>query len=226
MNPLIRDLLAGNREHTQAFRDRFDSLQSGQRPDAVTVCCSDSRVLQDDMWNNAEPGRLFTCGNVGNRVILPTEDGPVVSGDVLYPLTYTGTRIVIVVGHTRCGAITATFEEQAHGRENASGLSACLDLLDHGLAGGIELLPPNLSTEMAVNYLVEYNVDRQIAHLLDSPDVPETTLAIGAVYDFCDVYPGDRGELHLINVGGERSVERLRSDHTEVAHRIRRLWAY
>ena len=75
MNRTLVDLLAGNADHAAAFEGRFDDLQGGQRPDAVTVCCSDSRVLQDRMWDNDSPGRLFTCGNIGNRVVQRTIEG-------------------------------------------------------------------------------------------------------------------------------------------------------
>ncbi|MEF8828277.1 MAG: carbonic anhydrase, partial [Haloarcula sp.] len=86
MSQLLQELLAGNADHAAEFRDRFDSVQHSQTPDAVTVCCSDSRVLQDHMWGNSEPGHLFTCSNIGNRVIQRTASGEAVSGDVLYPI--------------------------------------------------------------------------------------------------------------------------------------------
>ena len=49
---------------------------------------------------------------------------------------------------------------------------------------------------------------------------------VGAVYDFQDVYSGDRGEVHVINVDGERDVATLREEHQAVASRIDRLWEY
>lgn len=226
MDALVTDLLAGNRDHAAAVQGQFDDLQTAQHPDAVTVCCSDSRVLQDEMWNSDDPGRLFTCGNIGNRVVHPVDGEPVVSGDVLYPLLYTGTRIVIVVGHTACGAVTAAYEDLREGRDDEPGLAACLDLLEVGLEAGVEKLPRDIDDERAVNLLVEHNVDRQIDHLRHSSHVPDGTRCIGVVYDFCDVYPGDRGEIHVINVDGETDVDRLRDEHGEIDDRIRRLWEY
>ena len=100
MNETLVRLLSGNAAHAEAFGSRFDDLQDAQHPEAVTVCCSDSRVLQDRMWGNEDPGHLFTCGNIGNRVVQRTASGEVVSGDVLYPLAHTGTELAVVVGHT------------------------------------------------------------------------------------------------------------------------------
>ncbi|MFC6724008.1 carbonic anhydrase [Halobium palmae] len=226
MRRTIVDLLQRNAEHAEAFRSRFDDVQESQRPDAVTVCCSDSRVLQDHVWGNDEPGKLFTCGNIGNRVVQRTEAGEAVSGDVLYPLEHTGTDVAVVVGHTGCGAVTATYEALTDGVSEPAGIEHCLDLLKPHLEAGVEALPDDVDRAGAINRLVEYNVDRQIELLRDSDDVPEGVDVVGAVYDFQDVYSGSRGEVHVVNVNGETGVEALREAHPEVEDRIERLWEY
>ncbi|SDM73922.1 carbonic anhydrase [Halogranum gelatinilyticum] len=229
MNQLVVDLLRVNLRHVREFRDRFDTVQDAQFPGAVTVCCSDSRVLQDHIWGNDEPGQVFTVGNIGNRVIQRTEAGPVVSGDVLYPVAHTGTETVVVVGHTGCGAVTATYDALTgrlpEGSEPA-GIEYCLDLLKPHLRPGVETLPDDVGRAGAVNRLVEYNVDRQVEFLCDSDDVPDGVSVVGVVYDFQDVYGGERGEVQLVNVDGETDVDSLRESHPEVEDRINRLWTY
>ena len=225
MHQTVVDLLEHNAEHARAFNTRFDGLQDGQRPDAVTVCCSDSRVLQDQIWGNDQPGRLFTCGNIGNRVIQRVDGVDVISGDVLYPIAHTGTEIAIVMGHTGCGAVTATYDDLTHGLDEPAGITRCLDLLKPHLEPAVELLS-DVDRPGTINRLVEYNVDRQIEMLQKSDDVPDTVSCIGVVYDFQDVYSGDRGEVHLINVDGETDVETLRAEHPEVGSRFERLWEY
>ena len=111
MHRTVAELLRGNEEHAATFDSQFDGLQDSQHPEAVSVCCSDSRVLQDHIWGNDEPGRIFTVGNIGNRVVERTDSTEVVSGDVLYPVEHTGTRTIVVVGHTGCGAVTATYDD-------------------------------------------------------------------------------------------------------------------
>jgi carbonic anhydrase len=226
MNQTIVDLLARNAEHAEQFQSRFDDLQDAQHPDAVTICCSDSRVLQDGMWGNDEPGYLFTCGNIGNRVIQRMEGSEVLSGDVLYPLAHTGTRTAVVVGHTGCGAITATYAALTDGPEEPPGIEHCLDLLGPHLAPGVERLPDDVTGDAAINHLVEYNVDRQVQFLLDSDEVPDDTDVVGVVYDFQDVYGGRRGEVQVVNVDGERDPETLRETYPDIADRVCRLWTY
>ena len=226
MHSTVVDLLRGNAAHAEAFDARFDDVQDAQYPAAVTVCCADSRVLQDQMWNNDQPGELFTCSNIGNRVRQSTDSGTVVSGDVLFPLQNFDTGVAVVVGHTGCGAVTATYDDLTIGVSEPPGIEHCLGLLRPHLERGVELLPVDVDRREAVNRLVEYNVDRQIDCLDASPDVPDETTLVGCVYDFQDVYGGNRGEVHVCNVNGETNLKVLREEHPEIASRIDRLWEY
>lgn len=224
MHQVFVEVLQDNTEHARRFQPRFDDVQDAQHPEAVTVCCSDSRVLQDHMWQNDEPGRLFTCSNIGNRVVQRTDAGEVVSGDVLFPIEHAGTKFAIVVGHTGCGAVTAAYDDLTDGISEPAGIAHCLELLKPDLEPALDSLPTDVERAGAINRLVEYNVDRQVEVLQSSDDVPAEVTVVGVVYDFQDVYSGRRGEVHLINVDGETAVEQLESDYPELESRIERLW--
>ncbi|PSQ21618.1 IcfA [Halobacteriales archaeon QS_9_67_15] len=226
MKQAFVDLLRDNAAHADEFRSLFDDVQESQRPEVVAVCCSDSRVLQDHMWGNERPGQVFTASNIGNRVSQRTERGEVVSGDVLYPIAHTGTETAVVTGHTGCGAVTATYQALTGDLSEPPGIEHCLSLLKPRLEPGVAALPDGLDDETAVNHLVEYNVDRQVEFLMESDTIPDSVEVIGVVYDFQDVYSGERGEIHVVNVNGETDVERLRRDNAAAASRIDRLWEY
>jgi carbonic anhydrase len=226
MEQTFVELLRDNAEHAGRFQTRFDEVQESQHPDVVTVCCADSRVLQDHMWGNDRPGRIFTVGNIGNRVVQATAEGEAVSGDVLYPIVHTGARTVAVVGHTGCGAVTATYDAVTDGSPELAGIDHCIRLLASRLEPGVEALPSDLGREKAIDHLVEYNVDRQVAFLRESDDVPDEVDVVGVVYDFRDVYSGHRGELHVVNVDGLTDVGALRDEHPEIRSRFERLWTY
>jgi len=233
MSDAFADLLVANLEHAAEFDDRFDDVQEGQAPDAVTICCADSRVLQDAMWGNVEPGHVFTVGNIGNRVTQnPDGAAPAVAGDVVYPIAHAGTDVAVVVGHTGCGAVTATYEaiRQDHAGENGAvhpaGVERCLELLRPSLESGVGALPGGIDDAAAVNRLVEYNVDSQVAALVHGEDVPDDVAVYGVVYDFQDVYDGSRGEIHVVNVDGERDPDALEDRHPELADRVDRLFEY
>jgi len=226
MDPTVVELLDRNAEHAEKENARFDDLQETQFPDAVTICCSDSRVLQDDMWGNDEPGKIFTCSNIGNRVTQPTSMGHLISGDVMFPLWNTDTKVAIVVGHTGCGAVTTAFQYLTEDVIQPRGIKYCLEQLKPHLKEALDVLPDDLSDAAAINHLVEYNVDHQVSRLVDSEDVPDDVTVLGAVYDFQDVYSDQRGKVHIINVAGETDVATLRGDHPDIADRIGRLWEY
>lgn len=221
------DLLERNENHAQRFEnERFEPVQDGQSPGFVTVCCSDSRVLQDELFENHEPGRIFTCSNIGNRVIQNTAAGTSVSGDVLYPIEHTDTENAIVIGHTGCGAVTAAYKDLTDGIEEPPGIRHCVDIVKDRLADGVEALPDEIEESEAINCLVEYNVDQQIDFLLKSDVVSDDVDIFGVVYDFQDVYSDERGTLHVINVNGTRKRESVEEDRPELAERMNRRWTY
>jgi len=226
MKQTFQELLSSNMGHARRYNNSFELLQQSQHPDVLTVCCGDSRVLQDDMWNNRDPGKIFTHSNIGNRVVEETASGRAVTGDALYPLVHTGTETAIIVGHTGCGAVTATYDQMAGWIDEPAGIGYCIDILESGLREGFEQLPADLDREASINYLVEYNVDQQVKFLRESADVPDAVDICGVVYDFQDIYGGRRGEVHVINVNGERGVTTLKENNPEIDDRIRRLWEY
>ena len=105
---ILGDLLDRNDDHVAALAPGvFDRHRDGQRPGVVSVCCSDSRVSQEGMFDINEPGLLFTSGAIGNSVSALVDGERVFDGSVAYPLRHTHTEVLVVVGHTGCGAIDA-----------------------------------------------------------------------------------------------------------------------
>ena len=222
------DLLERNARHAESLSgSHFDAVQSEQRPSVVSVCCSDSRVSQEGMWDVDEPGWLFTAGNLGNQVRERVGDGHVVSGDVLYPIRCTDTDVAVVVGHTGCGAVTAALERARSDDPEPlpPGIEArvrsLLPIVESGLADG--RTDPTGEAGL-VDQLVEYNVDRQVEFLRADGSVPDSTTVLGFVYDFQGVYGESRGRCYLVNRDGETALGALRAAVPErFEDRVRRL---
>ncbi len=87
-----RDFSAGRAARTQ-----------GQTPFAAILGCADSRVAPELVFDQA-PGELFTVRVAGNFV---TPDG---LGSLEYGAAVLGTKVIMVLGHTSCGAVNATVE--------------------------------------------------------------------------------------------------------------------
>ena len=93
---------AGNSEepHGAALIERRHTLAKDQKPFAVIVSCSDSRVPPELVFD-ATLGDLFvvrTAGEVVDAVAL---------GSIEYAVEHLGTRLIVVMGHQRCGAVSA-----------------------------------------------------------------------------------------------------------------------
>jgi carbonic anhydrase len=208
-------LLERNARHERSLSpDHFDAVQTGQEPAVVSVCCSDSRVSQEGMWGVTEPGWLFTPSTLGNQAWDRVDGEWVVDGSVLYPLVRTGTETAVVVGHTGCGAVTAALAAHRGETDPAA--------LPPGVRTWVEALRPVVADALAddrvdpeaprlVEQLVEYNVDRQVAFLRASDDVPDDVDVFGFVYDFQRVYGDASGRAYLVNAGGETDVTTLRA---------------
>jgi len=131
---------------------------------------------------------------------------------VLYPIVYANTRVVTVVGHTGCGALTAALDAVQHGGIDAPpGVSKRVEMFVPTIEAGLadDRIDPEHEAS-PLDQLVEYNVDRQVSFLLASEDVPDDAAVYGFVYDFQGVYGATRGRTHLVNAEGETDVDALR----------------
>src|SRR5262245_21376067 len=83
---------------------RRAAVKEGQTPFAIILGCSDSRVPAELVFDQGF-GDLFVIRVAGN-VIAPS-----LVGSVEFAASRFGTRLVVVMGHSQCGAIVATLEE-------------------------------------------------------------------------------------------------------------------
>ena len=96
----IERLLAGSRRYREssdaALRER--TAVHGQHPRAIVVACSDARVIPEEIFD-AVLGELFVIRVAGN--VLDNHQ----LGSIEYAAAHLGCPLVIVLGHTRCGAV-------------------------------------------------------------------------------------------------------------------------
>lgn len=91
-------------------REMMNSVKRGQDPFAVIISCSDSRVVPEKIFN-AEIGDLFVIQGAGNLVC------DIALGSVEYAITNLGTKLVVVLGHSGCGAIKAALDTEGPGTD-------------------------------------------------------------------------------------------------------------
>ena len=163
-------LKAGNAAFLGASRNPGDispsvrerTCREGQCPYAVVVACSDSRVTPESIFSSGI-GELFVirvAGNVLDRHQI---------GSVEYAVSHLGCRLVVVLGHTHCGAVAAALQNDADGF-----IRTITDEIR--LAAGDTTDP-----DEACRRNVVHGVAR-LREVLSDPDVQ----VCGAIYDIAD----------------------------------------
>ncbi len=199
---LLRDgnrrFVADVRSHdTLPSRARRIELAAGQEPFAAILGCSDSRVPVEIVFDQGL-GDLFVIRVAGN-IVAPSQ-----VGSVEFAAEQFGTRLVVVLGHSQCGAIGATLEQLQRPKENQShNLHSIVDLIRPSVEG---LLAPDLryDLEELVHQAVRANIRASANHLRHGSEIIEQLirndglLVVGAEYslesgivDFFDGVPED-----------------------------------
>ena len=112
----LQALIDGNKRfaamkpaHPNQDKGRRDEVKGGQKPFAVIVGCSDSRIPPEILFDQGI-GNLFVIRLAGNIV----DDTAL--GSIEYAADHLGTRLIVVLGHSKCGVLTATAQGgEAHG---------------------------------------------------------------------------------------------------------------
>jgi carbonic anhydrase len=93
--------VAGEATHPDQSVDRRQALEKGQAPFAIVLTCADSRVAPE-LYFDQGLGSLFVIRNAGNVI-----DDHVI-GSIEYAVEHLHARLIVVVGHEKCGAVAAT----------------------------------------------------------------------------------------------------------------------
>ncbi len=196
----LERLLEGNRRFASASEDSIASrthraeLAAGQQPFAIILGCSDSRVPAEIVFDQGL-GDLFVIRVAGN-IVAPSQIGSVEFAAERY-----GTKLVVVLGHSQCGAVLATLEElRRPGETQSRNLRAIVDRVRPSVESLLE--GPTVDDEALVRKAVRANVRVSANHLRHGSEVLERLietnglLVVGAEYSLetglVDVFDGVR----------------------------------
>ena len=160
---------------------RRQALAAGQEPFAILLGCSDSRVPAEIVFDQGL-GDLFVIRVAGN-IVAPSQ-----IGSVEFAAERSGTRLVVVLGHSRCGAVLATLEQLGRRSEDQSrNLRSIVDRIRPAVE-------PLLQTELGrdpdalVRHCVRANVRMSANHLRHGSEILEQLIqkdglqVVGAEY--------------------------------------------
>ena len=129
---------------------RSELANNGQHPFAVVIACSDSRVVPEHLFN-CGLGEIFCIRTAGNTI----GEGELASA--VYACDHLGCKLLVVLGHTCCGAVAATLEGGAHGA-----VAPLTDRIRHAI--GDEQDPTTASW---------VNAKHGVQVLMDNPEIAE-----------------------------------------------------
>jgi carbonic anhydrase len=177
-----RRFVADVRSHENLrSRARRVELAAGQAPFATILGCSDSRVPVEIVFDQGL-GDLFVIRVAGN-IVAPSQ-----IGSVEFAAERFGTRLVVVLGHSHCGAVETTIEQLKRPRENQSrNLHSIVDLVRPSVEA---LLASDLrhDQERLIHEAVRANIRASVKHLRSGSDIIENLiqkdglLIVGAEY--------------------------------------------
>ena len=156
-------------------------LLAGQQPFAIILGCSDSRVPAELVFDQGL-GDLFVIRVAGN-IVAPSQ-----IGSIEYAAEVTGARLVVVMGHSNCGAIEATINELQRPQANRSrNLSSIVNRIRPPVE---TLLETGLSQDRAalIRFAVRSNIRASVDHLRHGSEILERLIdkeglcVVGAEY--------------------------------------------
>jgi carbonic anhydrase len=166
-----------------------------QNPFAIVLGCSDSRVPAEIVFDQGL-GDLFVIRVAGN-IVAPSQ-----LGSIEFAVDTFGTNLVVVLGHSRCGAITATLD--ALQKNNSEGpmsrnMASIVDRIRPAMAPLVHALPGAERNELiaqGVRANVQFSVDhiRHGTAQLERLTLRNELLIVGAEYDV------QSGEVHFLDV--------------------------
>lgn len=163
--PSIDKLNTGNQKYLRTADKPLmkDTAKNGQHPYAIVICCSDSRVIPEQIFS-ASIGDLFVIRVAGN--VLDKHQ----LGSIEYAAAHLGCSLIVMLGHTHCGAVDAALSGHADG------------FISYITEDVLEAVGEERDPLKAVRLNVLHGVDRIRKEFAEHPEIGKIDVR-GAVYD-------------------------------------------
>ena len=211
MQKLVQGIHEFQTEIFETKRSWYEQLARGQKPLALFITCSDSRVVPS-LLTQTEPGELFILRNAGN--IIPPY-GAVDGGEaatIEYAIQVLGVQDIIVCGHSHCGAMAGLLDSA-----QTESLPAVRKWLDYAQST-LRIIQENYGhledAAARLTACIEENVLVQLEHLRTHPAVA-AALARKAVVLEGWVYKFETGQVFSFRPNEGQFTELVATDETE-----------
>jgi len=149
--------LAGSME-ARNHSARREELKNGQQPIATVVTCSDSRVVPEFIFDVGlgEVFKVETAGNVVDKIGI---------GSVEYAIGHLHTPLLVVLGHEKCGAVTAAYD--------GGHTEGCIGAIVKKIAPAVKRAKKGGDKGAEIEQAAAINVKKMVSKLKKSPIVKE-----------------------------------------------------
>lgn len=157
------------------------SLASSQHPNVIVLSCSDSRVAPELVFDKSL-GELFVVRSAGNIA------DAIGVGSIEYAVEHLGSSVLVVMGHTKCGAVTAACSGE---KMPSASLQTIVDKIDPAVAIAAKSAKGNQLIEDAI----VQNVHRSAQDVLASSEILQHFVADGKLKVIEAEYQLDSGAV-------------------------------
>jgi len=174
-----RRFVASVRDSDRFLHSRRPELTSNQEPVAIVLGCSDARVPAEIVFDQGL-GDLFVIRVAGN-IVAPSQ-----VGSVEFAASRFGTSLVVVLGHTDCGAVQATLEDVKSGPSHSPNLRSIVDRIRPAVETVMASAPNDEARAMRLavraNVRASANHLRHGSALLERLIIDGKLMVVGAEY--------------------------------------------
>ena len=171
----VEDILDGKLQNSS----RRDSLIGGQEPYAIILGCADSRVVPELAFDTGL-GELFTVRVAGNTANTSS------IASIEYAVAHLGTKLIVVLGHQSCGAVTAAVA----GEDNGHNLNHLLSHITPAIAESLQVA--------SINEVVRKNAKLTAIDLINKSSIIKNAVDSAEVKIVSAYYNLDSGKVDFI----------------------------
>jgi carbonic anhydrase len=199
-------LIDGNRRYSAKHSSEYESLQVKQTPIVTLLTCGDSRVPQN-VFDIDSPNEIFMIKNIGNQFRNS-------EGSIKYPLLHLHTPLLIVMGHTGCGAIKASLAD--YRTEDDTIQKEVIGLVNSiRIANQTRDMKSIKDENLKLAIYAQTNVDHQVNKIINEYNIKnkidtKELFVVGMMFDIHGVYGSNLSQAYVTNMNGITDTEKLK----------------
>jgi carbonic anhydrase len=202
---IVKSLIEGNIRYVKKHSAEYHALKDQQTPKITLLTCGDSRIPQN-LFDVDSPNELFIIRNIGNQFRNS-------EGSIKYPLLHLHTPVMIVMGHTGCGAIKAALSDY-RGEDDTIQREVIGLVNSIRLANQVKNAHCLEDESMRHAIYAQVNVDHQVSKIVTEYNIKSliekgSLSIIGMMFDIHGIYGEEEANVYITNINGLTDASKI-----------------